>query len=251
LQSNKSWVLTAETDNALQGALATHTYPRTFPLLYEKAKAKTKAKAKAKLTTPAPFGPRIRIGSQLADRVAALEAEKAALILAQSQTQTQTQTRNKTLRPDPNPKVATTTIPQSSDDSNTNNATTTTQLRLDLAEALRGRGQAQARLKAAETELATLRSKAKADGKRVSSLTAERAALVARVRDLNEELEKKKKFLKVCYVTWTFELLYIAEETGASSRLPCSGLVLVAVAAPTPWSRELRSVVNGDAVVLS
>jgi chromosome segregation ATPase len=73
----------------------------------------------------------------------------------------------------------------------------TAQLRLDLAEALRGRGQAQTRLKAAEVELATLRSKTRVDGKRISDLTVERNALTARVRDLKDELEKKRKFLKV------------------------------------------------------
>ncbi|RWA07715.1 hypothetical protein EKO27_g7398 [Xylaria grammica] len=70
------------------------------------------------------------------------------------------------------------------------------QLRCDLAEALRGRGRVQTRLKATETELATLRSKNRVDIKRISDLTAERNALTARVRDLNEELEKKKNFLK-------------------------------------------------------
>lgn len=71
------------------------------------------------------------------------------------------------------------------------------QLRLDLAEALRGRGQAQTRLRAAEAELTSLRSKNKAETRRVVDLTAERNALTARVRDLNEELEEKRKFLKV------------------------------------------------------
>ncbi|KAI3337188.1 autophagy protein 16 [Xylariaceae sp. AK1471] len=117
--------------------------------------------------------------SQLVDRVAALEAEKAALALAATPT-----------------KAAAAASSSSSKPSATDTSEGTAQLRLDLAEALRGRGQAQTRLKAAEAELATLRSKSKVDAKRISDLTAERSALTARVRDLNEELEKKKKFLK-------------------------------------------------------
>ncbi|KAI1812048.1 autophagy-related protein 16 [Poronia punctata] len=115
--------------------------------------------------------------SQLADRVAALEAEKAANFFQSTDTKATTKIKTKTQNPDHSTADA-------------------TQLRLDLAEALRGKGQAQARLKAAEAELATLRSKSKVESKRVSELVAERGALVARVRDLNEELEKKRKFLK-------------------------------------------------------
>jgi uncharacterized protein involved in exopolysaccharide biosynthesis len=98
-------------------------------------------------------------------------------------------------------QASTTKVPPSSSSKPTTSATDASegiaQLRLDLAEALRGRGQAQARLKTAEAELVTLRSKTKVDAKRISDLAAERNALTARVRDLNEELDKKKKFLKV------------------------------------------------------
>ncbi|KAI1822969.1 autophagy-related protein 16 [Xylaria intraflava] len=119
--------------------------------------------------------------SQLADRVAALEAEKAAWTAGS--------------KPPPTKATPSKPLPTSAADP-TAPSEGTAQLRLDLAEALRGRGQAQARLKAAETELATLKSKTQAEGKRVTDLTAERNMLKSRVRDLNEELEKKKKFLK-------------------------------------------------------
>ncbi|KAI1310833.1 autophagy-related protein 16 [Xylaria venustula] len=125
--------------------------------------------------------------SQLADRVAALEAEK--VVWAESSPAVST-------------KAAATAGAAPSKPPSTNAADSTAssegaaQLRLDLVEALRGRGQAQTRLKAAEAELATLRSKNRVDGKRISDLTSERNALTARVRDLNEELDKKKKFLK-------------------------------------------------------
>ncbi|KAI8628708.1 autophagy-related protein 16 [Xylariaceae sp. FL1651] len=130
--------------------------------------------------------------SHLADRVAALEAEKAAYAAQAagpiSSTKPPTTPRSK-------PSAATTTTtPTRTDPAATSDGTA--QLRLDLAEALRGRGQAQSRLKAAEAELATLRSKTKVDSKRIGDLTAERNALAARLRDRNEELAGKNKLLK-------------------------------------------------------
>ncbi|KAI0540821.1 autophagy protein 16-domain-containing protein [Xylaria digitata] len=121
--------------------------------------------------------------SQLADRVAALEAEKAAWATDSPALPT---------------KAGPSKPPSTSTADPTASPEGAAQFRLDLAEALRGRGQAQARLKAAEAELTTLRSKNRVDTKRIGDLTAERNALTARVRDLNEELEKKKNFLKVC-----------------------------------------------------
>ncbi|KAI1108320.1 autophagy-related protein 16 [Nemania sp. NC0429] len=126
--------------------------------------------------------------SQLADRVAALEAEKAAWATSPPTAATAAATPTKAASPKPS-SAASATDPAPSFEP-------AAQLRLDLAEALRGRGQAQTRLKAAEAELATLRSANRVDAKRIADLTAERNALTARVRDLNEELEKKKKFLK-------------------------------------------------------
>ncbi|GAW21736.1 hypothetical protein ANO14919_112600 [Xylariales sp. No.14919] len=119
--------------------------------------------------------------SQLADRVAALEAEKVAWAVGSSALST---------------NVASSKPPFTNAADSTASSEDAAQLRFDLAEALSGRGRAQTRLKAAETELATLRSKNRVDIKRISDLTAERNALTARVRDLNEELEKKKNFLK-------------------------------------------------------
>ncbi|KAI0166149.1 autophagy-related protein 16 [Xylariaceae sp. FL1272] len=117
--------------------------------------------------------------SQLADRVAALEAEKAALAAP-------TVSSNLTAKPQTKgtPADPTTTSEGAAE------------LRRDLAEALRGRGQAQTRLKAAESELAHLRSKSKVDGKRISDLTAERNALLAKLRDRKEELDEKSELVK-------------------------------------------------------
>jgi hypothetical protein len=58
---------------------------------------------------------------------------------------------------------------------------------------LRARGQLQAKFRAAEDELRKLRSQSKVDAKRISDLTAERNALLGRLKDRNEELVEKKK----------------------------------------------------------
>ncbi|KAI1277684.1 autophagy-related protein 16 [Xylaria sp. FL0933] len=135
--------------------------------------------------------------SQLADRVAALEAEKlvwaAGSPAALTTTTTTTPKEAAAAAASKPPTTDPTTASASSEGAG---AAAAAQLRLELAEALRGRGHAQSRLKAAEAELAALRSKSRVDGKRIADLTSERNALAARVRDLNEELDKKKKFLK-------------------------------------------------------
>ncbi|KAI1168527.1 autophagy-related protein 16 [Nemania serpens] len=133
--------------------------------------------------------------SHLADRVAALEAEKAAW--ATSSPTATTATATPTPTPTSTTKATSSKPPiTSATDPAPSSEAATAQLRLELAEALRGRGQAQTRLRAAEAELITLRSNSRVEAKRIGDLTAERNALTARVRDLNEELEKKKKFLK-------------------------------------------------------
>ncbi|KAI1659594.1 autophagy protein 16 [Daldinia decipiens] len=120
--------------------------------------------------------------SQLADRIAALEAEKVVW-----QTSTNPLTSPETSS---GKGVATTGATDSGADQSV------AQLRLDLAEALRSKGQLQGRLKAAEDELQKLRSKAKVDTKRINDLTAERNALTAKLKDRNEELAGKNKMLK-------------------------------------------------------
>ncbi|OTB17896.1 hypothetical protein K445DRAFT_264268 [Daldinia sp. EC12] len=122
--------------------------------------------------------------SQLADRVAALEAEKAVW---QTSTNPPASLSGKAA-------AATTT-------SGTTTASATTdpsvaQLRLELAEAFRSKGLLQSRLKAAEDELKKLRAKTKVDAKRINDLTAERNALSAKLKDRNEELAGKNKMLK-------------------------------------------------------
>ncbi|KAI1484693.1 autophagy protein 16 [Biscogniauxia mediterranea] len=113
--------------------------------------------------------------SQLADRIAALEAEKALLQASQ------------TSKPPPSAAAAAETDPT---------ATADPRMRLDLAEALRSKGQLQSKLRAAEDELQKLRSKTRADAKRIADLIAERNALTSKLKDRNEELVGKNKLLK-------------------------------------------------------
>ncbi|KAI1384725.1 autophagy protein 16 [Hypoxylon trugodes] len=122
--------------------------------------------------------------SQLSDRIAALEAEKAVW-------QTSSTNPLSSLEKSPAGKApaATTETINTSDPS-------VAQLKLDLAEALRSRTQLQSRLKTAEDELQKLRSKTKVDTKRISDLTAERNTLWSRLKDRNEELVGKNKMLK-------------------------------------------------------
>ncbi|KAI0180813.1 autophagy protein 16 [Hypoxylon sp. FL1284] len=129
--------------------------------------------------------------SQLADRIAALEAEKAVWQASSAP-------------PPPSSssgKAATTTAAAGSPADNTTAAAAGAasggpQTKLELAEALRSKGQLQSRLKAAEDELRRLRSKTKVDAKRIGDLTAERNALMGRLKDRNEELVGKNKMLK-------------------------------------------------------
>jgi chromosome segregation ATPase len=71
------------------------------------------------------------------------------------------------------------------------------QLKSDLAEALRSKGQLQSRLRVAEDELEKLRTKSKADNRIVKDLHAERAVLMTKVKDRDEELRGKAKLLEV------------------------------------------------------
>jgi flagellar motor protein MotB len=118
--------------------------------------------------------------TSLLDRTAALEAEKAAL---QPSISTPPQT-SRSPTPSTNKR-----------DSPTTNDPSTAQLRLDLAETLRSNGQLQNRIKTAETELVKLRLKSKNEAKQVESLTKERAFLMQKLKDRDEELRGKTKLL--------------------------------------------------------
>ena len=125
----------------------------------------------------------------MADRISALEAEKAALEPQAASAAPKTPTKQ---APDPSrddPGVA--------------------QLRLDFAEALRSRGVAENRLRTAEEELTKLRTKTKGDSRSLRSLEAERASLTTRLKDREHELREKRKLVEVsaqhACMTPTFE----------------------------------------------
>ncbi|OTA98864.1 hypothetical protein M426DRAFT_325660 [Hypoxylon sp. CI-4A] len=119
--------------------------------------------------------------TQLADRVAALEAEKVAWQTSKPPSLSE--------KPPSGKAPAKTTEPTNSDPS-------VAQVKSDLAEALRSKGQLESRLKTAENELKNLRSKTKVDAKRISDLTTERNSIRTKLRDRNEELVGKNKMLK-------------------------------------------------------
>jgi chromosome segregation ATPase len=126
--------------------------------------------------------------SQLADRVSALEAEKAALLIQQQAASSSTPSRS-TSR-DPKGKD-----PTSEPLDPSNDTPLVAKLRLELAEALRARGQFNARLQTAEDELARLRTKTTSDGKTLQELASERKLLARKLRDREEELRAKSKLL--------------------------------------------------------
>jgi len=71
------------------------------------------------------------------------------------------------------------------------------QMKIDLAEALRARGHLQSRLKLAEEGLQGIQARVKADSKTIKELSAERAILLVKVKDRDEELRGKAQLLVV------------------------------------------------------
>lgn len=63
-------------------------------------------------------------------------------------------------------------------------------------------------MRAAEGELKKLKNKSKGDEKRIRDLTAERSALMARLKDRSDELVEKNKMVNVRIYTLHFGLYY-------------------------------------------
>ena len=121
-----------------------------------------------------PPSANLRPGSQMGDRISALEAEKVSLMASS--------------RPrDPSAPSA----ELSSGDPGV------AQLRQDLAEALRSKGISETRLRNAEEELDKLRGRAKSDYRAIKELTADRTTLTTRLKDREYELKEKRKLLEV------------------------------------------------------
>lgn len=113
-------------------------------------------------------------GSQLNDRIAALEAEKEQWQQQQQQQQ-----------PPPTSKQKPSSLPPS-------DATADPRLRRDLAQALAQKNALDTRLRAAAAERDRLLAASRTHAKTVAALTQERDALRQRVRDQAEELRGKK-----------------------------------------------------------
>lgn len=127
-------------------------------------------------------------GSQMADRISSLEAEKLAL-----ESLIAGQGNNRSKSPSLQPGEAAANDPG------------VAQLRLELAEALRSRGVAETRLRTAEEELDKLRSKTKQDTRSIKDLNTERTSLATKVNDREYELKEKRKLVEVLSL---FKLLY-------------------------------------------
>ena len=120
-------------------------------------------------------------GSQMADRITALEAEKAALESRVPAPKDGKANKATAAPVDPVPSF---------DDPGL------AQLRLDLAEAIRSRNVSEKRLQTAEAELITLRAKTKTDSRSLRQLDAERTQLTTRLKDRDHELREKRKLLE-------------------------------------------------------
>lgn len=70
-------------------------------------------------------------------------------------------------------------------------------LRQDLTEAQRTKGEQQSRLKSVTDELERLKAKSRMDTQRIGELATEKAGLMTRIRDRDEELREKAKLLEV------------------------------------------------------
>jgi hypothetical protein len=116
--------------------------------------------------------------TELADRTAAIEAEKLATFSVSRPANTDS---------DPPHHLA------AGDGS--------AQLRSDLAEALRSKAQLQSRLKKADEELEKLKHKTRSDGRILKDISSERLVLITKVKDRGEELKGKAKLLEVRYTS--------------------------------------------------
>ncbi|QPG95607.1 atg16-like protein [Epichloe festucae Fl1] len=117
--------------------------------------------------------------SQMADRISALEAEKAALESRVSNFHAgalAAASKPGALPASDDPGVA--------------------QLRLDLAECLRSKGVSETRVRAAEEELKRLRTRSKDDSRSIKNLTTEKTMLTTRLKDREHELREKRKLLE-------------------------------------------------------
>ncbi|SLM38301.1 Autophagy-related protein 16 [Lasallia pustulata] len=94
-------------------------------------------------------------------------------------------------------------------------------LRQDLSEAQRTKGEQQSRLNSVTEELERLKLKSRMDAQRISELATEKATLVTRMRDRDEELREKAKLLENVHdetVSLTLQLNMAEERLGKLQR---------------------------------
>ncbi|KAA6408656.1 MAG: hypothetical protein FRX48_07738 [Lasallia pustulata] len=94
-------------------------------------------------------------------------------------------------------------------------------LRQDLSEAQRTKGEQQSRLNSVTEELERLKLKSRMDTQRISELATEKATLVTRMRDRDEELREKAKLLENVHdetVSLTLQLNMAEERLGKLQR---------------------------------
>ncbi|KAG5923894.1 hypothetical protein E4U42_004805 [Claviceps africana] len=133
----------------------------------------------------------IQTCSQMADRIATLEAEKAALESHVASSSAKARPGTDVTASNPAAlSAATTTTTTTTDDPGL------AQLRLDLAESLRSKGVSESRLRAAEEELSRLRTKTKDDARSIKNLGTQHALLTTRLKDREHELREKRKLLE-------------------------------------------------------
>lgn len=89
------------------------------------------------------------------------------------------------------------------------------QVKSDLAEALRAKGQLQRRLKVTEETLEGLKTRAKADSTLIRDISAERAQLILKVRDRDEELRGKAQLLVVPFPTYSCSVEILTRYTAS------------------------------------
>ncbi|KFA52902.1 hypothetical protein S40293_00889 [Stachybotrys chartarum IBT 40293] len=118
----------------------------------------------------------VQICSQMADRISALEAEKAVLEGHVSRAS--------------KAKTSSGSVDASKQDA------ALAPVRLELAEAIRAKGVAEARLRTAEDELDKLRTRTKGDSKSMRELNSEVNSLTRRLKDQDHELREKRKLLE-------------------------------------------------------
>ncbi|KAL2111567.1 hypothetical protein VUR80DRAFT_9777 [Thermomyces stellatus] len=117
--------------------------------------------------------------SNLADRVSALEAEKAVLERsATSSTPSTDKPRHTPPQPPPPPADEDTLVAH---------------LQRDLAEALRAKGYFEARAKTAEAELEKAKAANREDARSLKDLAAERQKILTKLRDRDHELREQRK----------------------------------------------------------